>query len=145
MAHTFRWCTMLGVVTVLAAGCSSRDEPGTPTVQLTARDSAAAAVLGIDAKAALDSGNVLFRAAKYPAALARYRAAAELAPRHPAPYFGIYMVARATGNAKLVDSALAGMRARSMTPPDSPHGMLGPQMPPGHPATAPGVAPGLRQ
>ncbi|CAN5488451.1 hypothetical protein BH09GEM1_BH09GEM1_10730 [soil metagenome] len=60
---------------------------------------AAHAIIGPRANAALDTGNALYRKKQYAAALIHYREAAELAPQHAAPFFGIYMVARATGNA----------------------------------------------
>ena len=86
---------------------------------------AAHALLGPEAKAALDSGNALMYKAKadsgnaamrnedYARALADYRRASELAPQHTAPFFGIQMVARATNNKPLADSALAAIRART--------------------------------
>ena len=62
---------------------------------------------------ALDSGNVAFRAGQYAAALTAYRAAAASAPDIAAPWYGVYMVAQATKNQKLADSALAAVRTRS--------------------------------
>jgi hypothetical protein len=56
-----------------------------------------------------------------------YRLAAELAPQHTAPLFGIQMVAAATKNRPLLDSALAGIRARNGALPaaasGAPHSM----------------------
>ncbi|HSJ62805.1 MAG TPA: hypothetical protein VK922_02750 [Gemmatimonadaceae bacterium] len=63
-----------------------------------------------DARAALDSGNRLFSAKAYAAALEQYRRAAALAPEHDAPLFGIVMVANATKDSALADSAAAAMR-----------------------------------
>jgi len=82
---------------------------------------AAHALIGPEAQAALDSGNVLFRRKDYVGALAHYRHASELAPQHTAPLFGIQMVASATNNKPLLDSALAGIRARNgpLSPLDS--------------------------
>ena len=99
---------------VVAAGaalaCSaSGDPPKTPLGAASAANSkaveAAHALLGPTAKAALDSGNVLFRKKDYGDALAQYRTASALAPQHSAPLFGIYMVARATSNAPMAESA----------------------------------------
>jgi hypothetical protein len=105
------------------------------------------AALAPDAAAALDRANAAFRAGRYDAALAAYRAAATRAPDHAAPYYGVYMVARATRNAALADSAMAAIRAR--TPSD---GSLGDSamaavhgggaatkraLPPGHPTVKP--------
>lgn len=113
------------MVAVFAIACSTRDEP--PKVPLgQAAQSAHAeqqahALLGPAAKAALDSGNALFRKKDFSGALARYRAAAELAPQHAAPLFGIYMVARATDNKAMADSALAQIRLRNGPMPAGPH------------------------
>lgn len=113
------------VVALVAVACTTRDEP--PKVPLgRAADSArveqqAHALLGPAAKAALDSGNVLFRKKNYEGALAEYRAASALAPQHAAPLFGIYMVARATDNRAMADSALAQIRLRSGPLPGAAH------------------------
>lgn len=118
-----RW-TMLGTCAMIVAGCSAGESAGVPLAQMAAADSAAAAapVLAPDAKLALDSGNVLFRAKNFSGALALYRSAASLSPTHPAPWFGMYMVGQATHNAKLADSAMVEMQARTVAPPPSPHG-----------------------
>ena len=118
-------------------GCSRSDEPQKVPLGHIA-DSARArqeahALLGPAAKAALDSGNVLFRRKDYAGALARYRAAAELAPQHSAPLFGIYMVARATNNKAMADSALDGIRRRNGPMPAGPHAV--PNGTPGHSAS----------
>lgn len=104
------------------------DAPRIPLGQVTAADSARAAVaahalLGPAAKAALDSGNVAFRNKAYASALVHYRAASALAPQHAAPFFGIYMVARATNRAALADSALADIRARNGPLAPVPHSL----------------------
>ena len=91
---------------------SSAPGPATP----------AAAAINASARPALDSGNALFRNKNFPGALAQYRLAAERAPEHAAPLFGIYMVAQATGNARLADSALAGIQSRTGDDPASPRG-----------------------
>lgn len=109
-----------------AIGCSRNDErPRVALGQIADSNRArerAHALLGPAAKAALDSGNVLFRKKAYDQALAQYRAAAELAPQHSAPLFGIYMVARATNNKAMADSALDGIRRRNGPMPAGPHG-----------------------
>ena len=86
-------------------------------------EAAAHALLGPAAKAALDSGNILFRQKAYAAALAQYRSASALAPQHTAPLFGIFMVARATKDSVMADSAMAGIRLRSGAMSASPHTM----------------------
>ena len=78
--------------------------------------------INADARAPLDSGNALFRRKAYGAALAQYRIAAQRAPEHAAPFFGIYMAAQALNNPRLADSALAGIKARQGAPATgSPH------------------------
>ena len=120
-----RHCTRIVLVACAIVACSTKDEPPkVPLGQITdtarAREQAHA-LLGPAAKAALDSGNVLFRKKAYTEALAQYRAAAELAPQHSAPLFGIYMVARATNNKAMADSALDGIRRRNGPMPAGPH------------------------
>ena len=63
-----------------------------------------------EAKVALDSGNILYKAKAYPLALAQYRRAAVLAPDEEAPFFGVLMVANVTKNARLADSATTRIR-----------------------------------
>ena len=123
----------LPAIALLTVACSGGN--GAPKVPLAAAatDSsarameAAHALLGPAAKAALDSGNVLFRRKAYDQALVEYRLAAELAPQHTAPLYGIRMVAAATNNRALLDSATAGMRARNGSLPaaasGAPHSM----------------------
>lgn len=111
---------------VLAACTGGADAPSVALGRASTADSARAMAaahgfLGPQARAALDSGNRLFRERAYAEALGQYRAAAALAPQHAAPLFGIYMVARATDNAAMADSALAGIRLRSGSMPVVPH------------------------
>jgi hypothetical protein len=120
-----RWY-VIAVAAGAALACSDRAEQAKIPLTKNVADSvnaveAAHGLIGPAAKAALDSGNVLFRHKAYAAALAQYRAASALAPQHSAPLFGIYMVARATHNPVMADSALAGIRLRggAMTP--APH------------------------
>ena len=119
MTHTrsfhLRWMPSLALAVV---ACGGSDAAKVPLTQAGATASApeiqaAHSLIGPAAQAALDSGNVLFRKKAYVEALVRYRAAAALAPQHAAPLFGIYMVASATSNKALADSALAGIRARN--------------------------------
>jgi hypothetical protein len=122
-----RWYVIMVAAGAALACSGQREAPKVPLANGVADNSnavgaaAAHALIGPAARAALDSGNVLFRKKAYAAALAQYRAASVLAPQHSAPLFGIYMVARATNNPAMADSALAGIRLRSgaMTPP--PH------------------------
>jgi hypothetical protein len=111
-----------------AAACSRDDGPRTPLAQAASAASvqeqnAAHSLIGPAALATLDTGNALFRKKDYAGALARYRAAGELAPQHAAPIFGIYMVAKAINDTKLADSALAEIRKRNGPLPEAGHGM----------------------
>lgn len=118
---------MAFAIALVAIACTVKQEaPKIPLSQTTAADSArrvaaAHALLGPAARAALDSGNQLYRKKAYAAALAQYRAASELAPQHAAPYFGVYMVARATRDSVMADSALAAIRVRNGPMPSTPH------------------------
>jgi hypothetical protein len=121
------WCGII-VAAVMTVGCVNKDASKKPSAQGALADSArkvaaAHALIGPAAKAALDSGNALYRKKEYASALAYYRSASTLAPQHAAPLFGIYLVARATNNVAMADSALAGIRQRNpMAPlPHAPH------------------------
>lgn len=123
-APSRRWMVLLAV-SALACKGSGGSLPKVSLDQLRA-DSAHAAggvqtqgtpQLAPAAKVALDSGNQLFRKKAYSAALAQYRLASLSSPQHAAPYFGIYMVAQATHNTKLADSALANIRANNGVAP----------------------------
>jgi hypothetical protein len=78
-----------------------------------------APVMGGEAKAALDSANILYRAKKYDLALAQYQASARLAPMESAPLLGILMVADVTKNKTLADATLAKMKALNPSAADS--------------------------
>ena len=106
-----------GIIAAALVACS--DVNPAPKIPLgrRAEHAAAAAVAAVpinaNALVALDSGNALFRRKAYAAALVQYRVAAQRAPEHAAPLFGVYMVARATNDTRLADSALAGIKARA--------------------------------
>jgi hypothetical protein len=135
MNSSFALQRALTVAALVAAalavtGCSTAsDAPKVPLGQRAPADSvqpvtaAAHAIIGPRAKAALDSGNALYRKKQYAAALVHYREASELAPQHAAPFFGIYMVARATGNTAMADSALANIRLRNGPLPPAPRSL----------------------
>lgn len=113
MTGAVRWATLVALCVAACSRGAPSPNAAPTTTAATAADSAtppAPAVLGPEAKVKLDSGNVLFRAKKYDAALAQYRAAAALAPKHTAPLYGISMVGRAMNNQKLADSATAEMQ-----------------------------------
>jgi len=106
-------------------GCgSNRDAPKTPLDQSDPRSigtSAAASpgAIGGEAKVALDSANVLFRAKAYDRALAQYRRSARLAPTELAPLLGILMVADVTKNVQLRESTLSRIRELNPAAADS--------------------------
>lgn len=121
---------ILAATTLLMVACGGGKEPPKtplsegstpsgpgPTVHPTGdtRD------LPLGARIALDSGNALYRAKRYAEALTQYRLAAKHAPEDAAAYFGWYMVAEATKNKPLADSASAAIRARGMMAPTGPH------------------------
>lgn len=103
---------LLMILTIV--GCADREEP---RVSLGGSQARAAApndvvhqgvqgtqdtpgTLPAAARAALDSGNAQYRAGKFEAALASYRAAAKAAPKEAAPWFGIYMATNRLGRTK---------------------------------------------
>ena len=74
-------------------------------------------VLPAIARSALDSANAAFRVKDYARALRFYRQAANAAPMHASPWFGVFMVAQATGNAALRDSAQREVQKRTVDSP----------------------------
>ncbi|MEO8622039.1 MAG: hypothetical protein ABI625_13300 [bacterium] len=127
MPHSFVRSSAFLIAAAAVLACTTREEsPKVPLGQATVGDSvraatAAHALIGPAAKAALDSGNAYFRRKAYAEALAEYRTASTLAPQHAAPFFGIYMVARATNNVAMADSALADIRTRNGPLAPVPH------------------------
>ena len=126
-ASTIARCLLPLCVAGVTAACSGTESsPKIPLGQVASADSARAveaahAIIGPAARAALDSGNMLFRQRAYAAALVHYRAASSLAPQHPAPFFGIYMVARAIHDSAMADSALTAIRVRNGPMTAAPH------------------------
>jgi hypothetical protein len=107
--------TLPVLAAVLILGCGSRDDEAPDAGQTR---SAPPRITG-EAKVALDSGNVLFRAKVYDLALAQYRRSAQLAPTDVTPLFGVLMVGEATRNTRLADSARARIRALNPSLADS--------------------------
>jgi hypothetical protein len=118
-----RILTVLAAV-FIAAACSGKEAPkqplGTAAPGAINVDTSAGArannphvVLPPAAKAALDSGNARFKAKDYEGALAKYLAAANLAPANAAPFYGIYMAAEKLGRKSLADSAMKAFNARA--------------------------------
>lgn len=113
---------ILPVLAMLLLGCSRGDsDDRVPLGQSAgnAGQTAGAPRITGEAKIALDSGNVLFRAKAYDLALAQYRRSAQLAPADVTPLFGVLMVAEATNNAKLADSVRTVMRSLNPAAADS--------------------------
>lgn len=129
--------TVLGVAIAATALACSKPADAPAKVPLGSAVSAAAPAgslpapsLSPEAKRALDSGNVLFRAGSaakkkndaagakrlYAEALLQYRQSAKESPDHAAPWFGIQMVAKEQDNKALADSAFASIRARNAAP-----------------------------
>ena len=114
---------ILPVLAMLLLGCGRGDSDdrvpfGENAGNAGQTASAAPRVTG-EAKIALDSGNVLFRAKAYDLALAQYRRSAQLVPTDVTPLFGVLMVAEATDNSKLADSVRTVMRSLNSAAADS--------------------------
>ncbi len=113
---------------VLAAACSKGDAApktpigGAPAAAAASGPSTGAAPvanpLPAEARVPLDEANALFRQHQYAEALAKYRAAVALAPKHPAPWYGVYMAAQQLKNQPLADSALAAVKAGATDAPE---------------------------
>ena len=109
---------------ITISGCSGSEAPKIPLDQakrgsIGTSEAATRGPIAGEAKTALDSGNMLFRARAYDRALAQYRRSARLAPTELAPLLGILMVTDVTKNAKLADSTLARMRKLNPAVADS--------------------------
>ena len=97
-------------------GCGGdRDAVRTPLGQSDPRSMGGGAApspspMGGEAKVALDSANLLFRAKAYDRALAQYRRSSRLAPGELAPLLGVLMIADVTKNKALADSTMPRIR-----------------------------------
>jgi len=108
---------------VSICGCKGSEAPKTPLgaaaiVSSGAPESPIPGLTG-EAKMALDSGNVFFRAKAYDMALAEYIRSADLAPTEVAPLLGIMMVADVTKNSKLAEATLPRIRKLDPSMADS--------------------------
>jgi hypothetical protein len=112
---TVRRFTLPMFAALIVLGCGGKEEP--PMIPLDQAQAPGLSPHGTvpsitgEAKVALDSGNTLYSAKSYALALAQYRRAAALAPEAEAPLFGMLMVASATNDARLTDSATKLLRA----------------------------------
>ncbi len=100
------------------SACDNSDAAGRQPLGTVAEATATSATptLPPAALAALDAGNVAYRARQFDAALAKYREAAAAAPAHAAPWFGIYMVANDMKNTVLADSAMTQVKNLAADP-----------------------------
>ncbi len=107
------------LVSITACGSDASDAAKKPLGEFSASQGGGGPMRelppGLNAVAAarLDSGNVAFRVKQYDVALGYYRGAADAVPNHAAPWYGIYMVAQATKNTALADSALKAVAIRN--------------------------------
>jgi hypothetical protein len=146
---------ILGAAALATAACTKTPDASTAKTPLASGPSMMGAgepqaggpnAVPVAARAALDSGNMAFKAKRYDIALAMYREAASKAPGHPAPLYGIYMAADKQGNKALADSAMAQVQANAKDSQlgDSAiakmHEQAG-QLPMGHPQLTPTPAP----
>jgi hypothetical protein len=101
-----------GLAVMSAFGCDAgKDAPKIPLNQPAAGEAQTSGALVGEAKAALDSGNILFRARAYDRALERYRRSSQLAPSELAPLLGILMVADVTKDTELRKKTMPLVRA----------------------------------
>jgi hypothetical protein len=98
-------------ITVVAA-CSAPDRANQLPLGAGGSSGAPASAnrLPLTVVAALDSGNSAMRIDDYSRAIAQYRVAAEGAPDHAAPWFGLYMAAKEVNDSVLADSAMRQVR-----------------------------------
>ena len=125
----------VAVCVVLAiTGCTESDAPKTPlgAAAPVGTQNAALTING-EAKLALDSANLSFRAKAYDRALVQYQRSAKLAPAEMAPLLGILMVADVTGDAKLAESTRVKMRELDPAAADSSIASPHTRIPEGHP------------
>ena len=120
--HSMRFVSLalpILLVSITACGSDTPDASKKPLGEFSATQGSAGPMRelppGLTAVAAarLDSGNVAFRVKQYDVALGYYRGAAVDVPNHAAPWYGIYMVAQATKNTVLADSALKAVALRN--------------------------------
>lgn len=111
--------TLALLAAALVLGCDRGDEaPMVPLGQPAGQQAPGPTITG-EAKVALDSANVLFRARAYDLALAQYRRSAQLVPNDVTPLMGVLMVAQATNDSRLADSTMARIREIDPSSADS--------------------------
>ncbi|MGK2935827.1 MAG: hypothetical protein ACSLFE_11390 [Gemmatimonadaceae bacterium] len=102
--------TLAVLTATLVLGCAREDDPPMVPLGPPNGQSAPGPTITGEAKVALDSGNVLFRARAYDLALEQYRRSAALIPNDVTPLMGVLMVAQATNDSRLADSTMARIR-----------------------------------
>jgi hypothetical protein len=117
MSHSAVIRPTLAMLTVmLLLGCNRGDSeaPRVPLGQAAADEDRGGPTITGEAKVALDSANILFRARAYDLALAEYRRSAQLAPMDVTPLLGVLMVAEATNDSALAERTME--RVRELNP-----------------------------
>ena len=134
---------------VVMVACASDDAPKVPlgaAAPVTEAPAAGGVPLPDAAKDLLDAGNFAYRAKQFDVAIAKYREAAAAAPKHAAPWFGVYMAATAMNNSALADSANERVQALSADASAlNAHADAAARpgaLPPGHPSTEAQLPPG---
>jgi Flp pilus assembly protein TadD len=103
---------LIGVLAGCRSDAGPPDDQATGSIDSTAWQKARALPAGV--AAALDSGNVAFRAGDFEEARAQYLQATELGPEVSAAWFGLSMSERQLGNAAAADSAM--LRVQQLAP-----------------------------
>jgi hypothetical protein len=121
-----RRAMLVGLASIVPLACGKDDGPRLPLSDISGTASQLPSGhpsldpgpgLPAMARSALDSANAAFRVKDYRRALQFYRQAANAAPTHASPWFGVFMVAQATGNTALRDSAQREVQKRTVDPP----------------------------
>jgi hypothetical protein len=105
--------TLVAAAVLLGCDRGDNEAPRVPLGEATGQSQGGPTMTG-EAKVALDSANILFRAKAYDLALAQYRRSAELAPTEVTPLLGVLMVAEATNDSSLAATTMA--RVRELNP-----------------------------
>lgn len=116
----------IAAIAILTVACGRDDSPRIPLSKMNGSSAALppnhpsfqpGPELPLPARSALDSGNAAFGRKDFDGALRFYRQAATAAPTHASPWFGVFMVAQATGNTALRDSAQREVQRRTVDSP----------------------------
>jgi tetratricopeptide (TPR) repeat protein len=107
-----RFAAMAVPFVILGSGCVPEDQRTGSIDESTWAEVQAAYSPAV--KAQIDSANVAYKAADYPAALAHYERALEMEDDVAAAWFGLYMAHHAMGNLDEADAALE--RSRELLP-----------------------------